>query len=161
MARAKLNLVDMELGQNWRDGPLQARPGFLIRRLHQIHTALFNDECGSEGVTPIMYSVLSVLAKTGSIDQSTLSQAVSIDKTNMADVLERLHKHGYVHRRKSTKDRRVRLTTLTENGKALLDRLDKRAEEAHIRTLEDLNANEQAVLLALMNKIITAKTPAV
>ena len=142
---------------NWRDGPLQSRPGFLIRRLHQIHTALFNEECGDIGITPVMYSVLSTLAKTGPIDQTTLAHAVAIDTTNMADVLERLRKHGYVRRRISTRDRRIRLTTLTDKGQELLDRADAHAERAHARTIEDLTAKEQNALMRLLDKIVAAK----
>lgn len=159
MAGANAKLIEMELPEeNWRDGTLQARPGFLIRRLHQIHTALFNEECGALGITPIMYSVLSTLAKTGPIDQTSLAQAVAIDKTNMADVLERLRKQGYIRRRVSPKDRRVRLTDLTDKGQEMLDQADERAQSAHVRTIEDLNPREQDVLMALLNKIIDAKT---
>lgn len=143
---------------NWRDGPLQARPGFLIRRLHQIHTALFNEECGHLGITPIMYSVLSTLEKTGPVDQTTLANAVAIDTTNMTDVLERLRKHGYVRRRTSTRDRRIRLTSLTDEGRALLDQADARAERAHVRTIEDLTPGEQNTLMRLLDKIVAAKS---
>ena len=44
----------------WQD--LARRPGFLIRRLHQIHLALFADACGEFGVTPVRYSILTVAA---------------------------------------------------------------------------------------------------
>ena len=94
MQTANLKRVELDIDEHWRSGPLQLRPGFLIRRLHQIHTALFNEECGQEGITPVMYSVLSVLEKSGPIDQTTLAQSVAIDKTNMADVLERELDHS-------------------------------------------------------------------
>lgn len=140
----------------WRGGSLQRRPGFLIRRLHQIHTALFLQECGEEKITPIMYSVLSALSQTGPVDQTTLAKAVAIDKTNMADILERLRKRGLIRRRTSTKDRRVRLTGLTDEGRALLDRIDDKAERAHQRTLEDLPPSEQAQLVDLMTRLVEA-----
>ena len=38
------------------------RPGFLIRRLHQIHVALFLEECRGFDVTPVQYAVLTALA---------------------------------------------------------------------------------------------------
>ena len=144
----------------WRHGSLQGRPGFLIRRLHQIHTAIFAEECGEEKVTPIMYSVLSALARSGPVDQTTLAAAVAIDKTNMADILERLKKRGLVRRRVAPKDRRVRLATLTDEGQALLDRIDERAHRAHLRTVEDLTPGEQALLVELMTRIVEAKEAA-
>jgi hypothetical protein len=49
----------------WHAKPLQERPGFLIRRLHQIHTALFADECAGESITPVQYSILIALDQMG------------------------------------------------------------------------------------------------
>lgn len=144
-------------GSEWRDGGLQARPGFLIRRLHQLHTALFTEECGAENITPIMYSILSALAQSGPVDQTTLSRAIAVDKTNMADVLERLRKRGLIRRRVSSKDKRVRLATLTQEGQELLDRVDDRAERAHQRTIEDLSADQQILFIDLMTHILRAK----
>ncbi|MFC3226449.1 MarR family winged helix-turn-helix transcriptional regulator [Marinibaculum pumilum] len=156
------DIADPEPGRSddrpWRRGALQQRPGFLIRRLHQIHTALFAEECGAENVTPIMYSVLSALAQTGPVDQTTLAAAVAIDKTNMADILERLRKRGMIRRRVAPRDRRVRLATLTSEGQALLDRLDARAERAHLRTVEDLAPMERTLLMNLMTRIVNAKS---
>lgn len=141
----------------WRASGLSDRPGFLIRRLHQIHTALFNEECGAEKITPIMYSVLSALAQRGAIDQTTLAREVAVDKTNMADVLERMRKRGLIRRRMSPKDRRVRLTALTDEGRALLDNIDQHAERAHERTVEDLAPEEREAFIQLMARIIEAK----
>lgn len=140
----------------WRTAPVQARPGFLIRRLHQIHTALFAEETAPEKVTPVMYSVLSALDQRGAMDQTTLARAVAIDKANMADILERMRKRGLVGRRVGEDDRRVRVVELTEEGHALLTRLDERAERAHARTIEPLDEEEQRIFLALMARIVDA-----
>lgn len=161
MSRAKAAPLDAAASRpHWRDGPLQGRPGFLIRRLHQIHTALFAEECGEARITPIMYSVLSALAQLGPVDQTTLARAVAIDKTNMADILERLRKRGLIRRRVAPRDRRVRLATLTDAGRALLDRIDAGAERAHLRTVEDLAPREQALFIDLMSRVVEAKEAA-
>jgi len=128
-------------------------------REDQIHTALFAEECGEEKVTPIMYSVLSSLAQSGPVDQTTLANAVAIDKTNMTDILDRLKKRGLVRRRVAPKDRRVRLAALTDEGRDLLDRIDEKAHRAHLRTIEDLSAADQQRLMKLMGQIIDAKGP--
>ena len=56
-------------GEDWRKQPVDGRPGFLIRRVQQVHTALFSEETGAERITPIMYSVLSALGQSGPLDQ--------------------------------------------------------------------------------------------
>ena len=53
-------------GDDWHGKPLQERPGFLIRRLHQIHVALFMEECAAESITPVQYSILTALEHMGS-----------------------------------------------------------------------------------------------
>lgn len=144
----------------WRGSALQERPGFLIRRLHQIHTAIFAREIGGHHLTPIMYSVLSALSQIGPSDQTTLAAAVEIDKTNMADVLERLRKRGLVRRRTSTRDRRVRMATLTDEGRTTLEEVDAAAERAHHATLDGLGEEERTLFLALMKRIVAHNTPA-
>lgn len=152
--------VQSELAQNSGDAEnpleaLRARPGFLIRRLHQIHTALFAEECGEHQITPLMYSVLTALAALGPVDQTTIADAVAIDKTNMADLLERLRKRGLLKRRISSKDRRVRLTVLTPEGQELLTRLEASAAQAHDRTIAALSPEERELFNGFMSRIIS------
>ena len=45
--------------------PLSERPGFLARRLHQIHVSLFAERCADFRITPLQYSLLSRLAEFG------------------------------------------------------------------------------------------------
>lgn len=143
-------------GEAWRAAPLERRPGFLIRRLHQLHTALFARATQPEKVTPVMFSVLSALARLGPVDQTTLARAVAIDKSNMVDLLARLGRRGLLARRASPTDRRASLVSLTAEGRALLDRLDAAVERAHAETIADLEPHERALFVECMQRIVTA-----
>ena len=62
-----------QIEDNAEDGSytdLWSRPGFLIRRLHQLHIAIFLEECGDYDVTPVQYAVLSVLYRGKALDQA-------------------------------------------------------------------------------------------
>ena len=48
---------------------LWSRPGFLVRRLHQIHVAMFMEELAEDQVTPIQYGVMSILVDKPGLDQ--------------------------------------------------------------------------------------------
>lgn len=122
---------------------LRERPGFLIRRLHQIHVALFAEECAGENITPVQFSILSALEESGSCEQTTLGQAVGLDRTNTADVLVRLQKRGLIRRRVATKDRRRKVVSLTAVGQATLERIKAAAARAHDRTVQALPAEER------------------
>lgn len=140
----------------WRSGDVSLRPGFLIRRLHQIHTGLFLEKCADANITPVMYSVLSCLSQCGPLDQTTLAKAVAIDKTNMTDILKRLTKRGYVVRQVSDSDRRMRLTTLTAAGEEVLERTDPLAREAHRMTLTALPPDDRIKFVEMMMTIVEA-----
>jgi MarR family transcriptional regulator, lower aerobic nicotinate degradation pathway regulator len=139
----------------WHAKPLQERPGFLIRRLHQIHTALFADECAGEGITPVQYSILTALDQMGVAEQIVLARAVGLDTTNVADVLARLERQRLVRRRVSQHDKRMKAVSLMESGRALLRRVDAGAARAHERTLAALAPKDRARFMRDLAKLVS------
>src|SRR5690606_18728333 len=88
---------------------LFTRPGFLIRRLHQIHSALFHEETSAFNITPVQYSLLSVLEQWGELDQNSLAHHVGLERSSVAEVLPRLEQRELLSRRPSERDKRARL----------------------------------------------------
>ena len=144
----------MTAAPSWRR--LGQRPGFLIRRLHQIHVALFMAECAGFGVTPVQFSLLSVLAARPGLDQAALALEVGVDRATTANVIARLERRRLLRRRRSAGDRRVKLAEPTAAGLALLARIDRAARAAHARTLAPLDAAERAVFVALLRRLVDA-----
>ncbi len=136
----------------WRG--LAERPGFLIRRLHQIHLALFAEECAGFGVTPVQFSLLSVLAARPGLDQAALAFAVGVDRATTANVVARLDQRGLLRRRPGTTDKRVKQVELTAAGHRLLARIDPCARRAHARTLQALHPGERAHFVALLRRLV-------
>ncbi|HVX78991.1 MAG TPA: MarR family transcriptional regulator [Bradyrhizobium sp.] len=135
---------------------MQERPGFLIRRLYQIHVALFLEECAPERMTPVQYSVLTALDQMGTIDQATLSRSVALDRTNVADVVARLEGRNLVTRRPSPEDGRKTLVSITNEGCELLDRLEPAAMRAHERTIAALPKHERIQFLKTMEYLVAS-----
>ncbi len=138
----------------WR--VLAARPGFLIRRLHQIHLALFAEECAAFGITPVQFSLLSVLAVQPGLDQAALAFAVGVDRATTANVVARLDQRGLVRRRPGATDRRVKQAELTAAGHRLLGRIDPHARRAHARTLEALRPADRERFVTLLRRLVDA-----
>lgn len=153
--KAKRSLPAASPAEDWHAKPLQERPGFLIRRLHQIHVALFMEECAEENITPVQYSILSALDHVGTAEQIVLSRAVGLDTTNVADVLARLERQKLVKRRVSQQDKRMKVVALTDAGRALLARIDDGAARAHERTLAALKPKERARFMRDLAKLVT------
>ncbi len=140
-------------GNSW---PLGQRPGFLIRRLHQIHVALFQKKCAAFDVTPLQYSLLSALAKRGTADQTTLAADVALDRTTTTGALKRLQSRKFIERSVHHRDRRAQICRLTKAGASLLRRMEASARAAHRETVADLNKAEQKRFIAMMHRIVTA-----
>jgi DNA-binding MarR family transcriptional regulator len=135
---------------------LARRPGFLIRRLHQIHLALFAEECGAFGVTPVQYSILTVAATQPGLDQAALAIEVGIDRTTVADVLARLERRGLVRRSRADRDARLKLVHATVAGRRLLARMDLHALRAHERTIAPLRQSERAAFINALVRLVEA-----
>ena len=136
--------------------PLAERPGFLMRRLHQIHVSLFAEACAAFEITPLQYSVMSALADRGTADQTTLASAVALDRTTTTGIVKRLQARGLLVRAMSAQDRRAQVCSLTPEGHSLLSTMEASVRRAHQDTVAPLDAAEVATLLTLMNRIVGA-----
>ena len=141
-------------GAKHRPWPLSQRPGYLIRRLHQIHVALFQEACGAFEVTPLQYSLLSALAARETADQTSLAADIALDRTTTTGALKRLAARNLVERAVNKDDRRARLCCLTPAGAALLVKIEGAARRAHRATLGDLSEKEQAAFIEMMQRIV-------
>jgi DNA-binding MarR family transcriptional regulator len=142
-------------GNSW---PLEQRPGFLIRRLHQIHVALFQKKCAAFAVTPLQYSLLSALAERGNADQTTLAADVALDRTTTTGALKRLQSRNFIERSIHHRDRRAQMCRLTKAGATLVRQMEASARAAHRETVADLSKADQKRLIVMMQKIVTASS---
>jgi DNA-binding MarR family transcriptional regulator len=148
--------MDVEMERSIFERELALRPGFLIRRLHQIHVALFAEECAGFDVTPVQFSIMSVIAYRPGMDQSQISEEVGVDRATLANVVARLEAAGYLKRVTSRLDRRQKLLNLTQRGKTLLNRMQEPVWRAHTRTIEALEPESQTVFMDLLGQLVDA-----
>lgn len=137
--------------------PLWTRPGFLIRRLNQIHYAIFLEECAGFDLTPVQYGLLTALSEHPGSDQASLAREVGLDRTNAADILRRLERRGLVIRRSSDTDKRVKLSYLTEEGERVRRDMFGAMRNAQVKLLEPLSPQAQNDFLLMMMRIVSAK----
>jgi DNA-binding MarR family transcriptional regulator len=124
--------------------------------LYQIHIALFAEECATETITAVQFSVLAALDQLGTVDQATLSRDVALDRSNVADVVARLESRRLAKRRPSRDDRRMMLCSVTVHGRALLTRLDAAAARAHQRTVAGIPPNEKAWFINTLHRLVAS-----
>jgi DNA-binding MarR family transcriptional regulator len=134
--------------------PLNARPGYLVRRLHQIHSAIFLEECQEFAITPVQYGLITALLANPGIDQVTLGGEVGIDRTNVADVLNRLSERGLVRRERSKTDRRSMVAFLTKEGESVAENMYDSMRRAQDRLLSPLRPEFRSAFLAMLTELI-------
>jgi DNA-binding MarR family transcriptional regulator len=132
------------------------RPGFLVRRLHQIGAALFYDECQSESITPLQIGLLTALSMNPWLDQKAIGRELALDRTTTAEVLKRLRQKGLVDTRVNPDDRRSRLSVITKTGMKLIGELQESIRRSQERLVEPLSVEERADFMKLLAKLVDA-----
>jgi MarR family transcriptional regulator, lower aerobic nicotinate degradation pathway regulator len=134
---------------------LWARPGYLVRRLHQISVAIFLDEMSDLDLTPVQFGALSIIANRPGIEQSVLGEELGIDRVNAGDVVQRLIKNDLAQREVSPRDRRFKEVTLTPKGEVAVRQGTARLKRVQQRLLAPLNPDERTVFLRLLMQLIS------
>jgi len=135
---------------------LDQLPGHNIRRLQQIAVAIFLQETASLAITPVQYAALHAVAGTPGIDQRTLARTIGFDTSTIAAVIDRLESRSLVQRSASPDDRRVRLLTLTDAGRALLDEAVPPMLQAQARMLAPLPKAERSEFMRMLRVLVAA-----
>ncbi len=134
---------------------LWSRAGFLVRRLNQIHYAMFFEECSNE-ITPVQYGILTALSLQPGCDQKTIGRELGLDRTTTADVVKRLERKGYLTRRVSPDDRRSRQSFITEEGLRVMGQLQEGMTRAQQRLIDPLGKKDQATFMRLLSQLVQA-----
>ncbi len=135
---------------------LHTMPGHLIRRLHQISTAIFADRVKAAGadMTSVQYAALKTVQDSPGIDQATLAQQIAYDRATIGGVVDRLEKKGWIKREVNSQDRRARQLCLTDQGIAVLVAVSPVIETLQAEILGPLTPEERRVFIALAHKTV-------
>jgi len=140
---------------------LQKMPGHLVRRAHQVSTALFAEECRHFDLTSVQFAALFVLRAAGELDATRLAELIAFDRSTIGGVIERLELKGWIARIGSKNDKRVKLIRLTPSGTALLRRVEPAVKRVQQRLLEPFSSSEKPRLLTLLRRLDRLQSAAV
>ena len=131
-------------------------PAYLIRRLQLISVAVIAEAFEGEDMPVPQWATLTIIHSHPDIDQSRLSQLVSIDRTNTGRLVDQLEAKGLIERRPSGADRRVWMLRCTPRGIKLRERLVARALASQDLLLSSLNKAERETFIHLMERVVSA-----
>jgi DNA-binding MarR family transcriptional regulator len=141
--------LDRVLGER-----IYTRPGFLARQLHRITAAIFDEEAASFGLTGLQYGILNVVALEPGIDQISVCNALGVDRSTLAGVVDRLEDKGLVARRAGITDRRSNALHLTRAGKRILAEIEVSAQKAERRAFDIFSGAEKAQFERLLARLV-------
>lgn len=132
---------------------LENHAGFLLRRAHQRHVALFLEFAGDHGLTPTQFAALFKAVEMGKVTQNLLGRMTAMDPATIQGVVRRLTERGLLHRTHDPMDRRTAVLMPTEAGIALIDRGVACAQRSHDAVFAALTPAERTQILTLLRKL--------
>jgi DNA-binding MarR family transcriptional regulator len=125
---------------------LRASTAFLLARVGFAVKLAAVDEFEREGVSLYQYSVLAVLGEGAKETQATIADALTLDRSQLVGVLDKLEDEGLIERRRDQTDRRRHTVSLTPAGKKQLGRMRTIVQRIEDSFLAPLDENARAVL---------------
>jgi DNA-binding MarR family transcriptional regulator len=132
---------------------LSYRPGFLLRKAHQVAVAIFTEEIGKLALTPPQHNVLSALMANPECHQTEIGRIVGYDRATVGAVLATLEGRGLIERNGSESDRRIKKLTLTRKGQTLLNASNAAMDRINQRILDPLAVYERPLFVALLSRL--------
>ena len=130
-------------------------PGHLIRRVHQVSTAYFAEECGGD-LTAVQYAALVAIGAHPGIDATRLSEIIYFDRSTIGAVLDRMEGKDWIRRASTPTDRRIKLLELSPAGQSVLQQVEPGIRRIQERLLAPLTATEAKTLIRLLGKMADA-----
>ena len=107
-------------------------------------------------MTSPQFAVLYALRAEQNIDQKTLGERVSLDRSTTAELVTRLTGRGLVQRYRDPRDGRRNLLRLTPAGLRTTERLIPKAARMNRLLVSVLSECEQTELLRMLNLVVDA-----
>jgi MarR family transcriptional regulator, lower aerobic nicotinate degradation pathway regulator len=127
--------------------------GYLLRRAHQRHVAIFTAGMAHAELTPTQFTALWKTVELGRITQNHLGRLAAMDPATIQGVVRRLTARGLMRRSEDRMDRRTAVLEPTEAGVALIASVVSCARKSHELALAPLTPGERAQVMTLLRKM--------
>ena len=94
------------------------------------------------------------MAATSGIGHVEIADELGLDRSNVANVVDRLTRRGLLKQGTSKLDRRKKSIQITPAGRKLMGSFERKAQRAQRRLLETLSASERHTFITLLQRLI-------
>jgi DNA-binding MarR family transcriptional regulator len=99
------------------------------------------------------YSVLTALDETPVRTQAALAEAIGADKSRIIGTLDELQRAGLIERTPDPDDRRVRLLSITPQGRKVRRAVRKDIQAAELRVLDSLLTADRKTFIRILEHL--------
>jgi DNA-binding MarR family transcriptional regulator len=135
-----------------RQAFLEAQPTYWLKRCYQALRRTVDGELRRYGLTLSQRDVLLALWNDGPLDQSALRARLGLEQSSVSRLVDGLVRRGWVTLEPAPADRRVRIASLTAEGRALLQRTPGTSEIAGRAMVAGLTEEERDHLVRLLRR---------
>jgi DNA-binding MarR family transcriptional regulator len=125
----------------------------LLHRVSQRADDIFGKEVSEADLTPRQFAVLVAAAGSESPSQTDLVVATGIDRSTVAEMIQRMVKKGLLQRRRSRSDARVKVVRITEAGQRMLKSTEPQARQAGATTLASLSSEQRKTFIEALKAV--------
>ena len=140
-------------GSRLEDVGLRGLVGYNIRRADVRMNAHFLRAMVEYGIRPADFSALTLIAANTGITPGDIGEALSIKRSNMVGLVDRLEHRGLVERAVSEWDRRSQVLTLTRKGAVLTTELQTTIAEMDRHVTDCWTAAEREQVIRLLQRL--------
>jgi DNA-binding MarR family transcriptional regulator len=147
--------VMAEIRQSRPPGSVEEEVYLNIARTFEVVQQKVTDFLRPYELSPTQYNVLRILRGAGreGVTCSQAAERMLNHDPDMTRLLDRLERRGLVARERSTQDRRVVMTRITDKGMKLLGSIDQPIERFQKQTLRKVGAARLRVLIDLLEQV--------
>jgi DNA-binding MarR family transcriptional regulator len=134
--------------------PLPTYLSHLLYQTEQHRRALAADCIAQHGLSFPKWVALLSLARFGASSMTRLARLAAADRTTLTRSVDGLIRDGLVVRETLASDRRMVVITLTEAGRALIERIRVDIRPIHQEVCADLTEEEQSNMAVYLRKML-------
>lgn len=135
---------------------LSESPAHLLRRAQQFASDIFATAGLADGVTLRQTFLLAAIAEEEGRSQSALVRATGIDRSTLADMIQRMERKGLITRAAASSDGRAKSVSLTEAGRDALAEAAPAMVQVDTALLDALPRNKRRSFLEMLGHLAEA-----
>ena len=127
--------------------------GFHCSLTYRSFVRSLEDRLQGTGISPTQFIALAHLTVLGSMPQSELAGYLATSPVSVVKLIDRMERDGWVDRKPSPEDRRIKQVVPTKKAKAIWNSLTTHAEALVKQAYKGISKDEIENLKSILNKI--------